>query len=908
VPSRIRVFLSRCLGWLRNSALDEEFDAELQTHLALMTEENLRQGMRPEDAKRAARVRLGGVTQLRENQRDRRGFVLPGAFMQDLRYAVRVFRRSPGFTAVAVLTIAIGVGVNAVVFTLLNAVALKPLPVADAANLVRLQRSFQSGARGDVQYAFSFDEYMHYRQHSQRFSSIVAAGWPEPVVVNGHTLHGQIVSENYFAALGVSPALGRAFLAEENLAPGAAPVIVLADAFWRRQFQADPQAVGRSIALNGTAFTVIGVASPTFIGTGNPPQVPDFWTPLMMQSALSPGSAWLDNPQVRRLQLFARIKTDARIETARAELEGLTSQLAEVAETSAQQDRTIAVTLQPAVYFGGTDDVRFAGFAALVMAIVSMILLVACANLANMLFARGAARHTEIAVRLALGASRGRIVRQLLTESLLLASLGGVVGLLTSLWGSQLLWTLVDRLMRMIYLTDRPFVASVALDGRIFAFTFALSVATGLLFGTAPALKVSGSALTAAMKDDHLFPSALRPSRAWLVAGQTAVSMAFLISAGLLLRGLMRAHETDVGFDASRVFMVFMSDGTDAREAAASQRRIVNRLALAPELQGVALVDRFPFAGTWSPPVIPGDRDTRQGARATRTLANYVSANYFRTMGIPILAGRPFTAADERERSPSVIVSESAARRLWPDENPLGKRLTLDMTFRGDLASFEVVGVAKDVRSANVSRLDPGYVYLPVRSADVYHLVIRSDRDPSIVSAAVTSAVEAVDRRLLPTVRVMRMSDGPFLRAQMTVQEIAGPFAAGLAAMALMLAGIGIYGVTAYFASRRTREIGVRMALGATAGDVQWLMFRQAMTPGMIGSGVGVIVAAALSRLLQASLSVPSTPDLLFGISSFDPITFVGASLFALVVAILAAYVPARRATRVDPLVALRYE
>ena len=373
MPTWFATFTSRMLGWLRSASQDKEFSTEIQTHLEMLTEDNIAHGMSPEEATRDARVRLGGITQLMEEQRDRRGFPLLDALWQDARYALRVFGRSPGFTLVGVLTIAIGVGVNTTVFTLLDAIAFKRLPVADAAHLLRFARSFESGARGDVQYAFSFEEFSYYRAHSARLESLIAAGWPETVVSTpdaGDTMQAQVVSGNYFAVLGVNAALGRTFLPEEDEVPGGAPVVVLSDSFWRRRMQGDPGVVGRTISANGTAFTVIGVAPATFIGTGNPPQVPDFWAPLMMQGALTPGAPWLDRPQIHRLQLLARVRADTSIVEARAELEVLESQLTEHVETHTKGDRTISLALQPAAYFGGTDDLRFAALVALLMATV----------------------------------------------------------------------------------------------------------------------------------------------------------------------------------------------------------------------------------------------------------------------------------------------------------------------------------------------------------------------------------------------------------------------------------------------------------------------------------------------------------------------------------------------------------
>lgn len=685
--------------------------------------------------------------------------------------------------------------------------------------------------------------------------------------------------------------------------------MVLSDGSWRRHFHADPQVVGRTVMLNGTAFTIVGVAPAQFIGTGNPPQAPDFWAPLMMQGQLSPGAAWLDRPETHRLQLLARVQADASIEQARAELQGLALQIAEFPETHKVDDRTIALTLQPAVYFGGTDDFRFAAVVALLMATVSIILIVACANLANMLLARGAARHKEIGMRLALGASRGRIVRQLLTESLLLAGMGGVTGLLLSFWGSTVVWRLIDRLIRILFLSDRPFAASVAPDGRILVFTVAVSIATGLLFGLSPALRISRPDLNGALKEETAgFGNRRRATRSWLNALQMAVSMTFLICAGLLLKGLAHAQSADLGFESSKVLMAFMNLGTDPVAAPALQKRIVDRLRKAPEIEDVALTDRFPFAGTWSPPIMVDDPAEMPSRRATRTLANYVSASYFHTLGISIQRGRTFTSADEEGGSAVAIVSEAAARRLWPSGDPIGKRLTLDMDFRGHLATFEVIGVVKDVRSANVSRIDPAFVYLPTSPGASYNILIRSNHDPARVFAAVTRAVESTDRRVLPTVRVMSVNEGPFVRMQTAIPAIVAPFVATLGCVALILAGTGIYGVTSYLAVQRTHEVGIRMALGATARDVQRLMVRQAMTPILAGGVVGLGAAATISRLLQSTLAEPSSPDFLFGVGAFDMTAFAGLSAFAMIVAAVASYIPARRATAVDPLVALRHE
>jgi macrolide transport system ATP-binding/permease protein len=911
MPTWLYVLTSRIAGWLSPRTLEADLDEELHAHLAMLADENIRRGMTPDAAARAARLTLGGITQLKEDYRERCGLPWLDSLWQDIRYACRTFVRNPGFTLMAVLILTIGIGVNTTVFALINAVMLKPLPVSDPGSLVRVERWFDSGARGDVQYGFSYEEYTYVRAHARLVSSLIAVSWPVRVVTDGEVLHAQVVSDNYFSALGVRPALGRAFLPEEHQKPGAYPVVVLSDRLWHRRFQADPGIVGRTLPLNVTTFTVIGVAPADFIGTGNPPQVPDFWAPLMMQAQLSPEFAWLDRPNIHRLQLLARVTLGGSVPQARAELEVLASQVTEQAETWTPHDRTIALALQPATYFGGTDDGRFQMGVALLMTLVAMVLLVACANLANMLLARAAARQREIAVRLALGASRGRLLRQLLTESVLLAALGGVAGLVASLWASHALWAVLERAARVMFLTDQPFVASLTPDLRVAGFAVAVSLVTGVLFGLSPALKVSKSNLGGALKDEgSAFSDRITRSRlrTWLIGAQVFVSMVFLVCAGLLIRGLVQSRTADPGFDARRVFMVFMTLGTDPINGPALQQRIVERLGREPELQGVTLVDRFPFGGTWSPPVLIEYEGNSTDKLSTRTLANYVSPGYFQTVGVPLLRGRTFTRPEAESGAPVAIVSASAARSFWPDEDPLGKRVKIDINFKGQFSEFEVVGVAKDVRTANLSRVDPAYVYLSTRSTTSYNLLVRSEGGAAATLSAVRAAVEAVDKTLGPTLSITSVQDGPLLQIQLVMSQLLATFAGTLACLALVLAAVGIYGVTTYHVTQRTREIGIRMALGANAADVRRLVVGQAMTPALAGGALGLVAAVVIASGLRAVLVSPASPDLMFGLGAFDPATFIGVTVFLMAVTALASYIPARRAISVDPLVALRYE
>ena len=381
----------------------------------------------------------------------------------------------------------------------------------------------------------------------------------------------------------------------------------------------------------------------------------------------------------------------------------------------------------------------------------------------------------------------------------------------------------------------------------------------------------------------------------------------FLISGGLLMRGLLRSQTADPGFDPRRVWMVLVNAGTDRLHSVAVQARLIDQLRRVPEFDGVAQMDRYPLTGTWSPPVTPEDTQASPQQLPARTLANYVSRGYFDTMGIAIRRGRNFTATEGDGGTPVAIVSESAARHFWPGDDPIGKHLKLDLDFRGTMARFEVVGVANDIRTANLSRVDPAFVYLPTKSSTIYNLLVRSRGDARTTAAAVRAAVTSIDARLVPSLGVMSLADGP-MRLQQMIPQVMATCAAVLAGLALLLAVAGIYGVMSYLVSQRVREIGIRMALGATAADVLRMVVRQGLTPVLAGAAVGIVAAAGVSSILRSTLVSPSSPDLLFGIGAFDPVTFIAVGGFLAFVAALASWIPARRAMKVDPMTALRCE
>ena len=841
---------------------------------------------------------------------------------QDVRYGLRMLGKNPGFTAVAVLTLALGIGVNTALFTVYNGVALKVLPVQDPARIVRFARWFESRAAGDIQLWFSNPEYRYYTEHSRAFSSLIATTNPRRlsalVPARGSSgasqpefVQGELVSGNYFSTLGMQAALGRTFLPEEGQEQGAYAVAVLSYPFWQRRFAGDARILGKTITVNGTAFTIIGVAPSEFIGTGAPPEVPDLWAPLAMQAAFDPGTDWLNNASAARVQILGRLAPGVTVKQARAEMVVLTSQLGKLFPA---KDRTITVTLKPATYFGDTDDPRFQAFVALVMVIVGMVLMIACANLANMLLARAAGRRKEIGVRVALGASRGRLIRLLLTESAMLALLGGAAGLVLCFWTTGILGTATEELIREVWIFNGPSVAlRMNPDLRVFIYALVLSLVTGVVSGLAPAVRASRGDLSAALKaeDAAIGPRLARSRlRSILVAGQVAVSLVLLATAGLLLRGLLKAQTANPGYETRNVFVLGLNFGSDVARSNALRQRVIAQLESLNEVMSVAEAARPPMTGTFTPRVMVEDSQADPRSVPPGVLANLVSPSYFQTLGIPITRGRDFTTQESDQGDSVVIVSEATARDFWPGDDPIGRRLKLDMDFSGKFATeLQVIGVAKDVRNTHLSRVDPAYLYLPLHFRKLLFggLLVRTQGDPRSAVAAVRSGLEMVDKGLLAGLWMTSLEQGP-LRAERFITQATSIFAAFLAVLALTLAGVGIYGVMAYMVSQRTREIGVRMALGATKGDVLRLMVGQGMIPVWIGGLVGLAGACAVSAVLSMVLKFPGSPDLLFGVSTADPAAYGAASAFLAGIAGVASYIPARRATRVDPMVALRYE
>ena len=909
--SWLRVLASRVRGLSTKRQL--ELGDELRAHLEMATEENVRRGMPPEEARYAAHRAFGGVEQTKEAYRERRGLPAIESVFQDVRYGLRTLRKSPGFTIVAILALALGIGVNTTLFTAYDAVALKPLPVGGTDTVMRIKRWFVSGSRGDDQYAFSYPEYIFYRERGSLFTSMVAASWPVRVFAalpnaaesnrfgEPEKATAQLVSANYFSALSVPALAGRTFLPEDDQRP----TVVISYPFWQRKFNADTQALGKTVRLNDVALTIVGVAPADFIGTGLPPQIPDFWTPLAMQEQLMPGQAWLNRAGAYQLQILGRVRPGIGQKQAEAEMAVMAHQFG---QAHIERDKTVTVTLQRATYFANTEDPQFQAAVAGIMMVVGLVLLVACANLANMLLARSTLRAKEISVRLALGASRGRLIRQMLTESMLLALMGGFVGLLFSVWAGKLLWLAIAPLLQLAYWSDTPLAIPSGPDARVFGYTILLSLITGVIFGLSPALRSSKRDLTTALKEETGRRLTRSRLRGFLVGSQVAISMLLLIVSGLFMRGMLRSQATDPGFDTRNTFIVSCDLGTDEAKAHALQREIVEHLQSLRQVRGVTLTERPPFTGTWTPRVVPEGHAGASDGAVARSLANHVSPAYFATLGIAILQGRNFTRQEGETGAPVAIISSSVASLLWPGENPLGRRVKMDMKFTGRFdGEFEIVGVAKDVRSANLSRIDPSFIYLPTTAAAFYAMMVRIQGSRGDAIAAMRGAIAAVDSKLLPGLSMMSLEENP-VRVQKLMIQTTTTFAAVLAGLALALAAVGIYGVMSYLVTQRTGEIGIRMALGANARNVLGSVVVSGLKPAFAGAVLGLAGAAAFSAVLHATLVFPGSMDLLFGVSMLDPLTFIGLLVFVACIAAAACAVPARRATKVDPMVALRYE
>jgi macrolide transport system ATP-binding/permease protein len=900
---QLRAWLVRLGGFFRRNRRDGELTAELESHLQLHIEDNLRAGMSAVEARREAHLKLGGLEQTKEMVRERNRLPVLEVLLQDLRFGTRMLMNNPGFTAVAVLTLALGIGMNTGIFTILNGAAVRLLPVPHAEQLLAVSQSYrkldgpiQRNVRENASF-FSYSEYRAYRDRNRVFSGLLAyAPFVEVTLGGAHPqkLQGALASCNYFDVLEVPPVRGRGFTDAECSAPNASPVVVLSDTVWRGAFGADPSLVGKPIILNRTPVIVVGIAPPGF--QGSEPVPSQFWAPLTMQSSLLRGEDRLGDDKQSWLGVVGRIKPGISEKQVLAGLGVIAAQIDRL-----DPGRVTTVAAGSATLFSVPEE-RFALFSAggVVLFAVGMILLIACANVSSLLLARASGRRKEVAVRLAMGASRWRLIRQLLTESLLVALLAGILGSLISFWSAA---GLMHFLQSIVSPGFWPVALNITPDLHVLAYALGLTLLTGIAFGLVPALQSSRADLTLAMKGESAESGAKPRSknflRSALVAAQVAACMVLLLAAGLLLRGLHRANTIDPGFRMKNIASISFDlngAGYNDQRAEALQRQLLERIRALPGVDAVAQASAVPLDDNHSVTdfSIPGREDH------ILTEYNQVSPGFFPLLDIRIMRGRNFTDAENQAGAPVAILPESTARRLWPGQDPVGKTLV-----RGSI-SYEIVGVVKDAQVSFLGGSDEVYSYFPAGPKEQMglRLLISGVGANAPTAQTLSATVAALDPEL--AVEVVNLADN--LEPWRTPGRIVSALSAVLSALALVLSSIGVFGLVSYMVSRRVREIGIRMALGADKRDVMILVLRQAMRPVAIGTVLGIASCAALAWIVSTALTADISGRLLYGISPLDPVSFLLVPAFLLSVAVLASYIPARRAMRVDPMVALRYE
>jgi predicted permease len=810
----------------------------------------------------------------------------------DVSYALRALRRQPGFAVAAIAPIALGVGINTGVFSLLDAVALQPVPASNPGELVTVYQDFRGVKERRVYGAramFSLPEYLRYRDAARTLTGVAAFSRFVTATLGGDTpreIDGALVSCNYFDVLQARPRIGTGFTAANCDAPDAPPSIVLSHELWTRTFASDPAITSRTMTLNGREFAIAGVAPAGFGGIDITRVV--FFAPIATQPILQPDQRRYDDPAASWLTLVGRRTPGATIAAIRAELDVIAHQI-----DLEQPGRTTNVSVAPARALSIPQARRdIFSVATIVLAAFGLILLVACANVANLLLARGAARSKEIAVRLSLGISRARLVQQLLTESMIIAFAGAIAGTLLARWSFQSLFVFLLSLVpiRMPALDIRP-----ALDLNVLLFATVVTVITGLVFGLVPALQSSKLDLRALLNRDTAGGGRRAAGwlRASLVGVQAAVCTVLLIVAALLLRAVYVAETVEPGFDYRGIAVVsfdLRGAGADARRSAAFQEQLLLRVSGMPGVDAVAQAGRTPLSpGRWQTTIRLPDRDAWQDTDFAT-----VSTDYFALVGTPIVRGRTFDAGELRDGSRAVIVTESVARRYWPERDPIGQTLLMALGPTASVA-LEVVGVARDAQVARIGDSDTNYIYLPVArdSSHGFNVLVRSRLPLSAIAPAVRDVARALEPALVVTVSPLEDN----LSFWRSVSRLTAGVSGALGLLALLLASVGIYGVVSYVVNRRLREMAIRVMLGASPRDVRRMLLRQMLRPVVAGVAIGVAGAAAVSQVLSS---------VLFGVSPFDPIAFVVAPLLLVAVAAAASLAPARRALARDPMTALR--
>ena len=822
------------------------------------------------------------------------------SFTQDIRFGLRSMRKSPGFSLICVFSLALGIGANTTIFTVVNAILLNPLPVTDISRLVEIDtvdsKTMVTQANA-TKLGMSYANCQDYQRQNQvlsgisciAFGTLTWSGEAEP-----RQVAGQLVNANYFEVLGLTPALGRFFLPDEDTKPGGNNVVIVSHSLWSNKLGSDPNVIGKTLTLNATPYTVIGVAPRGFKGTFTIGPAEQVWIPVSMYGQALAGFL-KDNFNDRRfldMLVIGRLKPGVSRGQAEGELKTIASRL-EREYPKENGGRSVAVSALADAAVGINQHDQFVVAGALMMGVVGLVLLIACVNLANLLLARGARRQREISIRTAVGASRLRLIRQLLTESVALSLIGGVVGLLLAFVGRRLLWAYRPPFIER---TD----LDLSLDSHVLLFTFGLALLTGIVFGLAPAIKASKADVVTTLNAGGRSGSATwtRGSlRSILVISEVALALITLVGAGLFIRSMQNAQMIDVGFESKHLFVMAFDLGSlhyDEVHGQQFYRDSIQRATALPMVQAAAVASNLPLGGGLGRTVFPEGKDETSGYRGTLTQLNDVSPGYFDTLRIPLKKGRVFNDLDKKDTTRVAVINEAMAHHFWPDQDAIGRRFH----FFGETQLLEVVGVVANTVINEIGEDPQPLAYLPLSQdyAPAATLQVRTSGDPRAAVATVRSQIQSLDRNLAIT-NVQTIEE--VLNQGLWAPRMAAVLLTLFGVLALMLAATGVYGVLSYSVTQQTREIGIRMALGARpAAVVRWV----------VGQGFRLAAAGLLIGLIAGLVLMRFVASLLFGVSAHDPATFGAVALVLAIVAFLACYVPARRASRVSPLVALRYE
>jgi len=851
-----------------------------------------------------------------------------GAFLQDIRYGIRMLVKNPGFTIIAVLTLALGIGANTAIFSVLDSVLLRTLPVAHPEQLVLLtdpdSHGSSFGSEGGDRTLLAYSEFQYLRDHNEVFPSIFASDSQiakTPVtfgrsssgaVSTEETVRTRLVSGDYFSTLEAKPAVGRMFTREMDRAPGDAPFVVASYEFWKQRFNLDPSIIGKTIQIHQTSFEIIGVTSAGFSGE-TAGEVPDVWVPITMQEAIYPGRDLLSASQdglnqYMWLQVIARRKPEATLEKAKASINVTFTRLLESelgSRLSAEERKGLMdqrINLQAGARGSSTLRGEYGDSLKVLMALVGFVLLIACANVANLLLARGSVRKKEFAVRLAIGAGRRRLIRQLMSESLLLALAGAVAGILLAQWADTLLLQMVSRMSRgheVIQIDLRP-------DARMLGFALFVTILSAILFGLIPALRVTRVDLSPILKSSaggEAGESGNRrlPVAKVLVIAQVAISLILLVAAGLFVHSLSKLSEVNLGYQRENL-LLFQIDGRPAGYKGAAnlrfQQELLEKFSNVPGVRAATLSSNGLFSDSESgDPISVEDYMPKTGEKPNSRM-DHIGPGYFSTVGIPILIGREIGPQDSGSGPRAAVINQEFARHFFGSTNPIGKKVR--DVYPGNPQEMEIVGIVADAKYNSLREKTPTRIYAPYFNPMWEHsyafFEIRTQADPASVSASLRKIVRETNSAIQPIeIKTMPGLVDDSLHTDRFVARLAGVFGF----LAMLLASIGLYGIMTYTVARRTRDIGIRMALGAQPGGVLWLVLRETLLLVLVGVAVGLPVAFAGTRLLKS---------MLFGLGVVDPVAIVVSTMMLAAIAALAGFLPARRAMRVDPMIALRYE